>query len=104
MRRAFLVLVLLAVLAGSPSAYGPIAITNNHGKLEMFIITPEDAVGIGVVVECEHTFKTSAREVRFRQEAFLFRDLHDDAYEITVAFKHRDGHESRIVTHANVSR
>lgn len=104
MRRLFSTLMLTLALGIGVYTYGPIAITNNHGKLEMFILVPEDAVGIAVAVYCDHHYATSSRAVRFRQEAFTFRDLHDDAYDIEVVFKHRDGRQTRIVSHANVSR
>lgn len=94
----------MAVLAIGLGAVDPITITNNRGKLDLFVIVPEGAVVIQVSVVGEHTFKSSAREVRFRQEAFTFRDLPEDTYEIEAVFEYRDGHTSHLVTHANVSR
>lgn len=96
--------LLLVILTSSAHAVDPITVTDNHLKLDLYVIVPEDVVQIGVAVQCEHLYKTSSRDVRFRQEHFLFRDLHDDAYDIDVVFVHRDGHHSFLASHAYVSR
>jgi hypothetical protein len=85
MRAASLIIaVLLLAAAGAPER---IHITDNRGKLDLFIRTPVGARAVAVIVGCEHGTKESVRSVEGAggQERFLFRELHAEEHAIAAS-------------------
>lgn len=71
-------------------------VVDNHGRIDVYITTPANTVTMAVEVECDHYFGSDAREVRFRQERFVFRDLHQDIYAVLVVFRDGGGKETAV--------